>query len=86
MNQRNIVHEFDQLSREQQGGMLDLLWERYAQREAARSLTHVERAEVERRLAAHRSDPTKSPPADEVHSELRAMLGDELLVHASCEA
>ncbi len=57
--------------------MLDLLWERYAQREAARPLTEVERAEVERRLAEHRSDPTKSPSVDEVHRELRAMLGDE---------
>jgi putative addiction module component (TIGR02574 family) len=74
MNQGTIVSEFDGLSHEEKGELLDLLWDRYQQEEQRREATSEERAELNRRLQELREDPSAARPVADVHRELRASL------------
>lgn len=76
MNQRAIIEEFEKLSLAEKAEVLDVLWAAYQQGEEKAEFSDEELAELDRRMAAYDADPSTARPAEEVHRELRARLGE----------
>lgn len=69
-----VPPEFDELSTSEKIEYVQQLWERIAEDSEAVELTDTQRAELDRRLEAHRENPNDTIPWDEVK---RGVRGDK---------
>lgn len=69
---RALLEEFERLSVDERIQLVQELWDRVAaDPELLPPLTAAERSELDRRLAAYESDPTRAVPGEEVFRRLR---------------
>lgn len=66
-----VPPEFDKLSTSEKIEYVQKLWERIAEDSDSVELTDEQRAELDRRLEAHRKNPNTSIPWDEVKKNVR---------------
>ena len=62
--------EFRHLSVAERIQLVEDIWDSIAEHPEAVPLTDAQRAEIERRLAEHRRDPTSAIPWEQVRAEL----------------
>ncbi|MBM4367027.1 MAG: addiction module protein [Deltaproteobacteria bacterium] len=62
---------FEQLSTAEQIQLVQDLWDRIAQRPELVPVSDEMKAELDRRVAAHRADPSSAIPWEQVKAELR---------------
>lgn len=64
--------DFDRLSVAERIAYLQELWDQIAAREQDVEVSDAQRAELDRRLAAHAADPDAGAPWEEVRDSIRA--------------
>lgn len=74
MNQRAFITEFKKLTHDEKATLLDVLWDEYRLEEDQRAPSDAEVAELDRRMAAYRADPTTATDSEEVFREMRELI------------
>lgn len=71
----HLLEQARQLSLEEQLELVEALWDSIAERHAVPPLTDAQKAELERRIADHETNPDDVVPWEEVKASALARIG-----------
>jgi putative addiction module component (TIGR02574 family) len=71
----DIAEEIRRLSVDERIRLIEEIWDGIAADAGPPPLTNAQRAEIDRRIASYRRDPSRVIPAEEVFEQLRERFG-----------